>query len=270
MTQELKDKLLFLADKYETADFLKNDPSKFMHQISDTENQEIVAFLSANLAFGRRDQILAHIQLILDNSGNNIEKWILDEKFKAFFPNNEKSFYRTYSNHAMLLFFDTIKQILIKTQKDESKIGKLGIFFKEIYLTKKSQNQNYDKKYDGLLHKLISAQFPKECSLLPHSEESAAKKVNMFLRWMVRQNSPVDLGIWKWYDKKNLIMPLDTHVMQEATKLGLLQANKNGKPKAANLKTALELTDKLAEVFPGDPVKGDFALFASGVNAVTQ
>lgn len=249
MDEKLKETLRSLAEKYETKDFIKNDPSKFMHQISDTKNRELVAFLSANLAFGRREQILSHIQKILDNSGNDLAEWISEEKFNDFFPNDEKSFYRTYSNKAMLSFFKTIKAILDKK-------GSLGEYMRE----------EWERNGGEHLHLTIAGTFPKECSLLPHSPDSAAKKVNMFLRWMCRTESPVDLGLWTWHEKKNLLVPLDTHVMQEATKFGLLEANSRGKVKAANLKTAVELTGKLKEVFPDDPVKGDFALFGLGVD----
>jgi len=253
MTNELKNKLINLANKYETKDFIKNDPSKFMHQIDDKKNKEIVAFLSANLAFGRREQILSHIQKILDNTGNNISNWILEEKYKSFFPQNDKSFYRTYTNNTMILFFDTIKNILRKNIE-------IGIFFENEWKKLESKENKY-------LHNLISSNFPKECTLLPHTQDSAAKKVNMFLRWMIRDNSPVDLGLWKWYEKKNLLIPLDTHVMQEATKFGLLQPNSKGNIKSASLKTAIELTKKLSEAFPNDPCRGDFALFGLGVNS---
>ena len=77
----------------------------------------------------------------------------------------------------------------------------------------------------------------------------------MLLRWLVRGNSPVDLGLWTWYSKENLLMPLDVHVMRQANELGLI------KSKSANLKTAQELTKKMKEIFPDDPLRGDFALF---------
>jgi uncharacterized protein (TIGR02757 family) len=83
----------------------------------------------------------------------------------------------------------------------------------------------------------------------------------MFLRWMVRSDSPVDLGLWSdMIDPATLIIPLDTHVMQQAHRLGLLQTV------TASMRTAVHLTERLADVFPGDPVKGDFALFGYGVN----
>ena len=92
-------------------------------------------------------------------------------------------------------------------------------------------------------------------------KNSACKRTNMFLRWMVRQNSPVDLGIWTWYSPKNLIIPLDTHVLQQAKKLNLLPQSAT-----ACFKTAILLTEKLSYYFPDDPVKGDFALFGLGVS----
>lgn len=83
----------------------------------------------------------------------------------------------------------------------------------------------------------------------------------MFLRWMVRNDSPVDLGIWNdFIDKRTLIIPLDTHVLQEAQKLGLIGS------KTASMNVAIKLTEKLKNVFPDDPLKGDFALFGYGVN----
>ena len=83
----------------------------------------------------------------------------------------------------------------------------------------------------------------------------------MFLRWMVRRGSPVDLGLWKWADSASLLIPLDVHVMQEAAKLGLIPEGAT-----ASRKTAELLTSALVEVFPGDPCRGDFALFGLGVD----
>jgi uncharacterized protein (TIGR02757 family) len=78
---------------------------------------------------------------------------------------------------------------------------------------------------------------------------------------MVRDDSPVDLGIWSSFiDRKTLIMPLDTHVMQEAHRLGLINT------KSTTMSAAKELTRVLAEAFPDDPVRGDFALYGYGVN----
>lgn len=83
----------------------------------------------------------------------------------------------------------------------------------------------------------------------------------MFLRWLVRNNSPVDLGIWyDLIDKQSLIIPLDTHVLQQANSLELLNTT------STTMSVARRLTDVLLKIFPDDPLKGDFALFGYGVN----
>ncbi len=243
-----------LAEKYETKDFLSGDPSCFMHRYSSVRDVECVAFIAANLAFGRREQILSHVESILSAAGKDISAWIEDEKYRDFFPENQKSFYRMYTNHHMILFFDTLSKILREH-------GNLGEFFKNEWERKSSE-----EKY---LHRVIADAFPADCALLPHSKNSAAKKVNMLLRWLVRDNSPVDLGLWTWYDKARLLLPLDTHVLQESARLGFLGFDSNGQvktKKSANLNTAEWLTEICAEIFPDDPVKADFALFGSGVD----
>ena len=107
---------------------------------------------------------------------------------------------------------------------------------------------------------LIAEAFPKS-AIVPKGKSSANKRVHMFLRWMVRRDSPVDLGLWTWADPAELLIPLDVHVMQEAAKLGLI-----GQKATASRKTAEELTAALCEAFPADPCRGDYALFGLGVD----
>ena len=96
--------------------------------------------------------------------------------------------------------------------------------------------------------------------VVPKDTQSACKRVCMFLRWMVRSNSPVDLGLWAdFIDRRTLIMPLDTHVLSESQRLGLLKCG------SATMSAARRLTQKMSEIFPDDPLKGDFALFGYGV-----
>ena len=94
--------------------------------------------------------------------------------------------------------------------------------------------------------------------LVPANVSSACKRICLFLRWMVRE-PPVDLGLWKdFIRRESLIMPLDAHVLKQARKLKLL------KKESATMATARKLTAIMSEVFPGDPLRGDFALFGQG------
>ena len=100
----------------------------------------------------------------------------------------------------------------------------------------------------------------KLCSFLEVSAKSPQKKLNMFLRWMIRRDSAVDFGIWKSFDRKELIVPLDTHVCRVAHYFKLTDTE------TFSLKNARQITAALAEVFPDDPCLGDFALFGYDIN----
>ena len=97
--------------------------------------------------------------------------------------------------------------------------------------------------------------------MVPSPKSSVAKRPCMFLRWMVRFDSPVDMGVWSdIISKQDLLIPLDTHVYSMALSLGLTDR------KQEDMVTAIEITDKFRQVFPNDPSKGDFALFGYGIN----
>ena len=97
--------------------------------------------------------------------------------------------------------------------------------------------------------------------VIPQDTRSSCKRVCMFLRWMVRSNSPVDIGIWSdIIDHRTLIIPMDTHVVQEAMRMKLITSS------STSMANAIRLSRRLAEVFPNDPIRGDFALFGLGAD----
>ena len=238
-----------LSVKYEKEDFIAADPSKFLHRYSDVRDKEIVALLAAALAFGKRTEILSHIEKLLDYMGDKSpSQWILDGKYEGIIPDCCKSFYRIFTYRSILLAFRAIKGIL-------ENYGSLGECFEQDY------RNGECCRHKGRLATVIGCHFPDECSpLISKSEDCANKRLNLFLRWMVRDNSPVDLGLWKWYPKTELLMPLDTHVVAMAKAFGFLSA-KGG----ATLNQAIKLTDIMRRFFPDDPLKGDFALFGYGI-----
>ncbi len=249
----MKKLLVSLADKYETASFCDEDPSQFLcwyKKSSGIADIETASFLAAMLAFGSRTQFIPKIKLVLqiaDKTSGSITAWLKSGAYKKDFPKGVKKFYRFYSYDDMHIFFDELAAIL-KTSKS------LGQYFKTRW------QEASAKQPAPHLSDIISQSFPKS-RLVPKGRTSANKRIHMFLRWMVRQNSPVDLGLWKWYPQADLLIPLDVHVMQEAQKLGLLP------PKAtASRKTAIQLTKQMEQFFPGDPARADYALFGLGVD----
>ncbi len=241
-----------MADKYEVASFCDEDPSQFLRwykKSGTTADIETASFIAAMLAFGNRSQFIPKIRQILetaDKASGNISAWLKTGTYKKDFPKGSKKFYRFYSYDDMQIFFDELAAILTASKT-------MGEYFKVRW-------QETSTKQSSLhLADIIGQSFLKS-RIVPKGKSSANKRIHMFLRWMVRQNSPVDLGLWKWYPAANLLIPLDVHVMQEAQKLGLLP------PKAAaSRKTAMELTKKMNEIFPQDPCRADFALFGLGV-----
>lgn len=251
MKEDIRQLLKKLADENEVASFCNADPSQFLRWYNPETNQtdvEYASFIAAMLSFGSRSQFIPKIEQILkiaDEFGL-ISAWISNKEFEKSFPCGEKKFYRFYSYDDMLCLFKELSPI-------SRNYGSL-----ENAVRKTMENQHCE------IWETFSILFP-ESKIVPKGKNSANKRIHMFLRWMVRQESPVDVGFWKWYSPEDLLIPLDVHVMEEAKKLDLIPQNA-----AASLKTAKMLTASLKEIWPNDPVRGDFALFGLGVSGLSK
>lgn len=275
MQTELKQKLIYLADKYETSNFYKEDPSQFLNWYSDCSQIEIISFIAAMLSFGSRKQFIPKIKniCILADEAGGIKKWLLAGDFSNFVTQIrplsqrplsqndliEKKYYRFYSYADMLCLFKELGELI----KNYGSLGEYCRINYEKAFSKQNAETPKNKQLPPgvLLSQVLSGAFP-ESAIVPKGKSSANKRIFMYLRWMVRQNSPVDKGFWSWFSPADLIIPLDVHVMQESEKMELIPPKS-----AANLKTAVQLTKKLCEIWPDDPVRADFALFGLGVDS---
>ena len=217
------------------------------------------------LAFGNRKQFIPKIREILQTSERSlgsISEWLKAGAYKKDFGHGATKFYRFYSYDDMQIFFGELAEILKQAETmGEYFRGKAGgATGAGTPVRRGSERPRSGLERGEDLPLLIAEAFPKS-AIVPKGKSSANKRVHMFLRWMVRRNSPVDLGLWTWADPAEILIPLDVHVMQEAAKLGLI-----GEKATASRKTAEELTAALCEVFPGDPCRGDYALFGLGVD----
>lgn len=248
-TPEVSEMLTHCAAFYETADFLNGDPSWFMHQVSGTANQEVMAFLASCLAYGNRRQFMPRIQFLLNICEGEPALWITSGKYSETIPDDPtRCFYRLHTFHNVNALLNRLHQIL-------SQHATLGSCLRSSF--------NSDKvSASEVLHVFVSSFHTVDTGgLVPKSTLSCCKRLCMFLRWMVRDNSPVDLGLWTdFIDKTTLIMPLDTHVVRQAQNLGLLTSS------SASMYAALRLTAQVKTIFPHDPLLADFALFGYGIN----
>ena len=232
MTEDIKKKLLECAAIYHSPEFIMSDPVQFPHRFTLKQDIEISGLLTAIMSFGNRKQILRKADELHTLMGDSPYQYVLSCRWKSDFPlGKTDSFYR------MLSFSDFYG------------------YFQRLH----AAYSQYQSLEDALqVHSGIPME--KLCAFLEVSSKNPQKKLNMFLRWMIRQDSEVDFGIWKNFDCRELIVPLDTHVCRVAHFFKLTETD------TFSLKNARHITMALAEVFPEDPCLGDFALFGLGVN----
>lgn len=250
MAYTLNENLKRWAEQYETAEFVKNDPVQIPRRYDSRVNIEISAFVTAWIAWGNRKQIIKKADFIdreifhgapyhyivgTDTQGAAPE-W---KQYKG----STESFYRTFTFGDFHDLCERLCDVYTVYGNMEAAIN---------------NTQNGEKPLETLL-----ALFGSVNGIPDGSTSTACKRLCLFLRWMCRKGSPVDFGLWTVCDPRNLIMPLDTHVHKQALRLGLTTR------RTPDLSTAIEITDRFAEIFPDDPTKGDFALFGYGVNKGT-
>ena len=253
MDLSLKDFLDKKVLEFNQPDFIPNDPISIPHQFSKQEDIEIMGFFASILAWGQRKTIINKCNELIERMDHAPHDFILhhqDQDLKSLLGFK----HRTFNDTDLLYFIDFFKHHYTRFSSLEDaflQVSQLGEPFQvEIAL-------NHFKTYFFSL-----PDFPLRTRkhVSSPAQKSSCKRLNMFLRWMVRKdNAGVDFGIWKNIDAKDLICPCDVHVERVAKKFGLMQSDK------VNWKSAVELTENLRSLDPLDPVKYDFALFGLGV-----
>ncbi len=246
---ELKSFLDQKVEVYNRPEFIETDPIQIPHLFSKKENIEIAGFLVATIAWGNRKSIVNNGKKLMEMMGNSPFDYVLDfsddnsEKLSTFV-------HRTFNPDDLVYFLKSLQNIY------KNHGGLESIFSK--YAEKDTLQpaiHNFKKVFFELPH-------PKrtEKHISDPLKNSAAKRINMFLRWMVRNdNAGVDFGLWKEISPSQLSCPLDVHSGNVARKLKLLKRKQN------DAKALGELDSSLRALDPYDPVKYDFALFGLGV-----
>jgi uncharacterized protein (TIGR02757 family) len=242
----------FLDDKviqYNQPDFIEPDPISIPHQFNLKEDIEISGFLTATIAWGNRKMIVKNANRMVDLMGNSPYDFVMDHN-DAQLERLEGFVHRTFNAEDFKHFIKALQNIYVNYN------GMEGVF--EKYQTENSMQQaihEFKKVFFSIDHPLRTQKHVSD-----PNKKSAAKKINMFLRWMVRNdNAGVDFGLWKGISPSILSCPLDVHSGNVARKLGLLHRNQNDDKAVAELDMILRTLDSK------DPVKYDFALFGLGV-----
>jgi len=246
---ELKDFLDEKVIQYNTLDFIESDPVQIPHLFTQKEDIEIAGFLSATIAWGNRKMIIKNSNRMMELMGNTPYDFIMSHS-ESQLENLESFVHRTFNGQDFIGFIQSLQNIY------KNHGGLEPVFAK---------NQEPDSMQKSISEfKKVFFEIPHFARTQKHISDplnnSAAKRINMYLRWMCRQdNKGVDLGIWKSIAPAKLSCPLDVHSGNVARKLGLLSRKQN------DAKALAELDSKLRELDKNDPVKYDFALFGLGV-----
>lgn len=240
-----------LAERYNNPSFIACDPISIPHRFTGKHDIEVSAFLTATIAWGRRDLILRSASRLMSLMGNEPYRFIAAASDKEI-ESLSGFVHRTFNGFDAVTFARCLRHIY-------SRYGSM----EEIICESLERGGEMGEAITHL-HKVFFAA-PHEVRTERHlsdvSKGSAGKKINMFLRWMVRKDEHgVDFGIWKKVDQSLLCIPLDLHAGNTARSLGLLKRRQN------DWKAVEELTSLLRKFDPDDPAKYDFALFGTGVN----
>ncbi len=250
MTQaELKEFLDEKVELYNNPNFIESDPIQIPHLYSQKEDIEIAGFLAATIAWGNRKMIINNARKLMNIMGNTPYDFIMThtendlEKLDDFV-------HRTFNSIDAITFIKALKNVY------QNHNGLEKVFAKNSEVNSNQKSISEFKK--------VFFEIPHQQRTTKHVSDplnnSAAKRINMFLRWMIRNdNKGVDFGIWKTISPASLSCPLDVHSGNVARKLGLLTRKQN------DAKALFELDTNLRKFDPIDPVKYDFALFGLGV-----
>lgn len=247
--EELKEFLDSKVAQYNNPRFIESDPIQIPHQFSEKENIEIAGFLTATISWGNRKSIITNankMMAMLDHSPYDFIKNHSStdlEKLKSFV-------HRTFNGEDFIQFIKSLNHIYTCHNGMESLFSK----HLEEFSTQNAIHQ-FKKHFFEMDH------LPRtQKHISDPLKNSAAKRINMFLRWMVRNDkNGVDFGIWKHISPTQLSCPLDVHSGNVARSLGLLNRSQNDAKALSELDKSLRILDVK------DPVKYDFALFGLGV-----
>lgn len=234
-----------LVEKYETKDFIIDDPVQFPHRFSDKKDIEISGFIASLLAYGSRKQFIKKLDMLFE---------IAQEEPLNFIQNFESGMlgdfnYRFGKPKDFSSIFLIMKELYNTTDGLE-----------ELFAHGYSQHKMFETVVDYFYARADKNAGQGFYHMIPNPHNGGAmKRMCMYLRWMVRKG-PVDLGIWNFITPAELYIPLDVHVGRISRQMGLLSRNAN------DFKSVIELTNNLKNFCPEDPVKYDFAMFGYGVN----
>jgi uncharacterized protein (TIGR02757 family) len=246
---ELKEFLDEKVEKFNNPAFIQSDPVQVPKQFTQKKNIEIAAFLTATIAWGNRPAIIKNALRLMEMMNNRPYEFITDAPSSEFAVFN-RFVHRTFNGNDCIYFVRSLQNIYANH-------GGLQRVFEKGFRIEGSAMAALIH-FHSVFFELRGERTRKHVANV--AKGASAKRLNMFLRWMVRNdNHGVDFGLWKNISPSALMLPLDLHTGNAARKLGILKRRQN------DWKAVEEVTCALRKFDPEDPVKYDFALFGLGI-----
>jgi len=247
--ERLKDFLEEKFHEFHKMDFVKDDPISIPHQFHSKEDIEISAFLTSILSWGRRATIIQKANLLMEIMENSPYDFVMNFRDKDL--KKASSFvHRTFNGDDLIAFMHALRHVY-------ANLGGLEqAFYQEDQIAMDVRISNFKKHFFAVPH---LSRTQKHIS--DPAKGSTAKRILMFLRWMVRKSvKGVDFGLWNKISASELLLPLDVHTARVSRKLKMLHRKQN------DWKAVVEVSELLKSFDPEDPIKYDYALFGLGVN----
>ena len=247
LRQEIYQLLEEKYDEFNRKSFIASDPISIPHLFTKKEDIEIAGFLAATIAWGQRKTIINNANSLVQLMDSAPYDFVINHNSKDLKRFNDFK-HRTFNSIDVCYFINALKHIYTTYGSLENVFAK--------------HQQNMQLSIHHFKTVFFEIDYPERTTkhVSDPLKNSSAKRINMFLRWMVRKDKRgVDFGIWDKIDAKYLMMPLDVHTGNVGRKLGLLKRKQN------DWKAVEELTDNLREFDKNDPIKYDFSLFGLGV-----
>ncbi|MDZ7756689.1 TIGR02757 family protein [Rhodohalobacter sp.] len=248
---ELKPLLDEINDEVEQPDYIQHDPVQFMHMFTDKKDIELAGFFAATMAWGRRDIVVAKVDDLLKRMNYRPHEFVMSYEQKDYFA--LKGFkHRTFKPidiHGLILALQNIYHEYSDFESFWKRCRDIGFEQKRPFLAV------FHERFFSMSSDLAS-RTRKHVS--DPEKGSTCKRLYMYLRWTIRKNSPVDVGIWNFMEPSELLIPFDVHVARQARKYGLISRRSD------DWKTVNQLTETLSLMNPDDPARYDYALFGIG------
>jgi uncharacterized protein (TIGR02757 family) len=251
---DLKPYLEQLITEVEVPSYIDSDPVQFLHAYDDVIDKQLAGFFAALMAWGRRDIVIAKVGELMQRMGHRPAAFIGNYDGR---PGGDRQQllgfkHRTFTEEDVHHLISILQQIL-------QEFGDFEAFWKSVYEQAKAQQRELIAVFNERFLAYHTGPWRTRKHVASSEKNSSCKRLYLYLRWTVRQNSVVDTGIFNFMPASELMIPLDVHVARQARRLGLLGRKQN------DWKAVQELTKKLRIIAPEDPARHDYSLFGVGV-----